>query len=143
MAIEYPSAPQENITYTYDEGADALGRLTAIDDPSGETTLSYDDRGNLIRDERTIDGVNYMTRYEYNLAGQMTAMIYPSGRVARVTTQASGASPVRVVAEDLDYLPYGPASGWTHGNGLEPISTTTRTTESRMSMSIRTFLCDV
>ncbi|MDZ7684929.1 MAG: hypothetical protein U5O39_07855 [Gammaproteobacteria bacterium] len=71
-----------------------------------------------------------MTRYEYNLAGQMTAMIYPSGRivryeldrlgrVARVTTQASGASPVRVVAEDLDYLPYGPASGWTHGNGLE------------------------
>ncbi|MDZ7684928.1 MAG: hypothetical protein U5O39_07850 [Gammaproteobacteria bacterium] len=56
VAIEYPSAPQENM-HTYDEGANARGRLTAIDDPSGKTTFGYDDRGNLIRDERTIDGV--------------------------------------------------------------------------------------
>ncbi|MBD3646936.1 MAG: RHS repeat protein, partial [Pseudomonadales bacterium] len=129
-AVRYPSSPQENIDYRYDEGVNGTGRLTSIDDPSGETAFTYDERGNLITDTRMIDGVHYTTRYEYNRANQMTELIYPSGRIVHyrldglsrvtaITTQANAAAPQKVVAEDFDYLPFGPATGWTHGNGLD------------------------
>ncbi|MEX2327213.1 MAG: hypothetical protein WD558_05750, partial [Pseudomonadales bacterium] len=128
-AVRYPSSPQENIRYHYDVGEHGRVRLTAIDDPSGATAFEYDQRGNLIADHRVIDGIAYTTRYTYNRANQVTKMIYPSGRIVHyeldnlsrvvaITTQANAAAPVNVVAADFEYLPFGPASRWQHGNGL-------------------------
>jgi len=40
-------------------------------------------------------------------------------RVVNITTQANAAPPIKVIASDFEYLPFGPASAWQHGNGLE------------------------
>ncbi|MBT4160597.1 MAG: RHS repeat protein [Gammaproteobacteria bacterium] len=128
--ITYRASPDENIEYSYDQGEDSIGQLTGLVDESGSTTFEYDDRSNLVRDTRIIGGREYMTSYRYDLANQLTEMIYPSGRivsyqldqlsrVVRVTTRANGASPEEVIAEGISYLPYGPATDWTHGNNLE------------------------
>ena len=106
-----------------------IGQLTGSTDESGATTLSYDDRGNLISDHRLIAGIAYSTRYAYNLANQLTQVIYPSGRIVNyqldsisrvtsITTRANGASAIAAVASDFDYLPFGPATSWQHSNGL-------------------------
>ena len=36
-----------DISYTYDEGPYALGRLTGVNDQSGSTDFGYDERGRL------------------------------------------------------------------------------------------------
>lgn len=125
----YLSNPSEDIQYHFDEGVSAVGRLTGVDDASGTTKLHYDDRGNLTRDERVIGGVSYVTRYQYNVAGDLTSVIYPSGRVvdyeldrlarvSAITTRETAAAPRKVVVDDLSYLPYGPARQWRHGNRI-------------------------
>ena len=128
-AIDYSTSQAENIRYSYDQGDAGIGQLTGTTDESGSTTLSYDDRGNLITDRRLIAGIAYSTRYAYNLANQLTQVIYPSGRIVNyeldntsrvtsITTQSNAASPIEAVASDFAYLPFGPATGWLHGNGL-------------------------
>ncbi|MEX2489655.1 MAG: DUF6531 domain-containing protein, partial [Pseudomonadales bacterium] len=128
-AIRYPSSPDENIEFIYDEGPNSIGRLTGTQDPSGNTTFQYDPRGSLVTDTRKIKGITYTTNYRYNLGNQLIGITYPSGRlvhyeldnlgrVVAITTQATAASPVKSIASDFDYLPFGPATRWQHGNGL-------------------------
>jgi len=45
--IHYPDSAQD-ITYSYDAGANGMGRLTGMTDPSGAYTYSYDVFGNLV-----------------------------------------------------------------------------------------------
>ncbi len=48
-AIQFPSDPTQNITFTYDSLAvtNGIGRLTGRVDPSGTYTFYYDAQGNL------------------------------------------------------------------------------------------------
>ena len=78
--ISYPAHATENVTYQYDIGANALGRLNQITDESGSTSYLYDDRGNVTQDQRIIDGTTYTTQYQYDLSDQITKTTYPSGR---------------------------------------------------------------
>jgi RHS repeat-associated protein len=122
----YPDSAQ-NVTYTYDEGPNGKGRLSGMSDPSGDTANTYDARGNLITETRTISGEVYRTSYTYDAAGTLTGMTYPdgrsvtydldsAGRVSRVTTAKDGIT--RTLAENISYIPFGPVSGLTYGNGL-------------------------
>jgi RHS repeat-associated protein len=125
-AIAYPD-PAENVSFTYDAPYYGIGRLTRITDASGVTDYLYDARGRLLSETRTVDGVAYTTQYSYDAADNLTGITYPSGRhvayrrdgagrITEVSTFAGGQS--RVLATDIQYLPFGPLHALTFGNGL-------------------------
>ena len=69
------------------------------------------------------------TAYAYNLAGNVTQITYPSGRIVSysydsqgrisgVTTRASSNAPVVTLASGVTYEPFGPLASLTYGNGL-------------------------
>lgn len=124
-----------NVAYTYDlaqavcEAGEtfAIGRLTRMDDGSGDTRYCYDRFGNLTRKVQTTNGQSFTLRYAYTKAGQLAAMQYPDGmvvdyvrdglgRVAEVGVTPDGG--VRqVLLAGASYHPFGPVAGWNFGNG--------------------------
>jgi len=130
--ISFPSDPSEHVTYTYDQGANGRGRLSAMNDPSGHTAYRYDVRGNISAVAHTRDGVTLTTRYAYNRADKLVSMTYPSGRgvhyardavgrIQTVTTQANNNAPVTTLASNIQYKPFGPQTAMTYGNQLKLI----------------------
>jgi len=125
VGIHFPDSSQD-ITYTYDQGTNGKGRLIQMADPSGTTAYTYDALGNLIKEEKTIGGVTYTTEYAYDAAGLLTGITYPNGRtvsyqidsagrVTQVSTAKDGINDT--VAQNIGYLPFGPISSLTYGNG--------------------------
>jgi RHS repeat-associated protein len=64
----------------------ALGRLTEVKNTNSTTRYTaFDQEGRIIASEQILPGsppVSYPFSYEYNLAGSLTKMLYPSGRQA-------------------------------------------------------------
>jgi RHS repeat-associated protein len=134
-SVVYPATTALNATYTYDTTQAAcvagetftLGRLTKIADGSGNTVYCYDRFGNMVRKVQTTNGNVFTLRYTYNVAGQLTSVIYPDGAVAdyvydtqgRVTeVGAKTATGTRqVLLTGASYYPFGPVAEWTYGNG--------------------------
>lgn len=125
-AIQFPD-PSQDITYTYDVGSNGTGKLTGMADSSGTSAYFYDNLGRLEKEEVTLDGITYTTSYTYDLAGLLTGITYPSGRVViyerdgagnlvKITTTIDGET--RTLAQDITHLPFGPPASMTHGNGI-------------------------
>ncbi|MDZ4153041.1 RHS repeat-associated core domain-containing protein [Methylicorpusculum sp.] len=129
IAIDYPD-DRLDVTFGYDQndqGQNSVGRLTSISDGAGLTELSYDQYGNVISRSEQIDSHQLITHSAYNSAGQLVQMRYPSGRtvdflynalgqIAQLTTTLDGVT--QTLADQIDYLPFGPLSALTYGNGL-------------------------
>lgn len=137
--VNYPTAA-ENITYTYDTGANGTGRLGSVTDQSGVTAFNYDARGNVVSTTQTVDGQSYTTGYSYNGANRLVSMTYPngrqltylyddSGRIDSITSSHNGT--VENLASGIVRLPFGPTSSITLGNGL--VRTTTFDQDYRVS----------
>jgi RHS repeat-associated protein len=124
-----------NTTYTYDTAQTAcvagetftVGRLTKITDQSGNTVYCYDRFGNLVRKVQTTNAKVFTLRYTWNVAGQLTSVIYPDGAVADYLYDAQGrvlevgaktATGTRqVLLTNASYYPFGPVAQWSYGNG--------------------------
>jgi RHS repeat-associated protein len=87
------------VSYTYDtggSGAFALDRLTKITEgpatptPVNSHTFTYDNLGRILTDTQSIDQHTYLIRYAHNLAGQLSSITYPSGRVVLENYDAIG-----------------------------------------------------
>ena len=129
----YPSAATEKVTFVYDavaNGNKGIGRLTSLTDAAGTASFTYDTYGNRITETRTIATVTYTTGYGYDLAGKLTQMTYPSGRivsyqrdtlgqVSGITTKANSAAAPVTLASNVSYLPFGPQKAATLGNGVQ------------------------
>ena len=121
--VRFPNATAENITYGYDSGTNAVGRLSSIADITGQISYSYDHRGNVTQDARTINSLSYNTDYSYDLADNIDTITYPSGRVltyvrdsaGRITQIKDGST---TIVDSVTYHPFGIATNWTYGNGL-------------------------
>lgn len=90
--IDYPGSA-EDVTYTYDAGADCtfgLGRPCAVADESGTTAFAYDGFGNLTLHQRTELNVVYNTRYSYDAGNRVTGITYPNGRRVSFSRNAKG-----------------------------------------------------
>ncbi|HXG27866.1 MAG TPA: DUF6531 domain-containing protein, partial [Nevskiales bacterium] len=141
-AVDYPGTA-EDVAYFYDGSnyggtsgipagtAHATGRLTGIRDPSGSQAYRYTARGEVSERMSVIRNVIYRLRYEYDPDGRLVQMTYPNGRVVsyehdaggnvrRITTELAGHS--QALAEDIGYLPFGPASHKRLGNGVAEIT---------------------
>jgi RHS repeat-associated protein len=128
-AIQFPSDPNQNVTFTYDSTSVTygIGRLTGRTDPSGSYTFYYDAQGNLSKEEKTIDSILYTTQYAYNKDNNITSITYPTGKAVTYTLDMTGkitqvdttlnGNP-KTLASSISYLPYGGITGLTYGNGL-------------------------
>ena len=107
-----------------------LGNLVGVYNESGLNWRVFDTKGRIIVDWRTNNPASALAvAYNYDLAGNVTSMTYPSGRIvtftrdqlgriAAVATQQNSAAAIQYVLGNATYLPFGPLSGFTHGNGL-------------------------
>jgi len=126
-----------NVTYTYDEANSAtgcstsnpIGRLTRVVEGTVTTVFCYDGRGNVIQKMQLMSGATDITNYGYTAANRLTGESTPDqtaisythdgdGRVSGVQVTPSGATtaPPTVVSA-ISYLPFGPISTYTLGNG--------------------------
>ena len=135
-AIDLPT-PGQDLGFTYDTAPTACapgetfatGRLSGFTDPSGSTAYCYDRRGNVVRKVQSVTGTpDASVGYTHNAADRLVAMTYPSGavvtyqrdaagRITGVMAQPTAGSAAVTVVSDVDYLPFGPATLLTFGNG--------------------------
>ncbi len=128
-SISFPDSTRD-ISYTYDQGANGMGRLTGMSDAAGAMTYAYNTHGNLATETRVTGGLPVITSYGYNAAsGLLDTVTYPSGLVItyqRDTTGrieaifADGANVLR----DIKYMPFGPVEDVTLGNNILTVDRT-------------------
>ncbi|HYO78979.1 MAG TPA: DUF6531 domain-containing protein, partial [Thermoanaerobaculia bacterium] len=118
----------ETSTSTYDTAPHGIGRLSSMTDSTGTTTYSYERRGLLQREEKTISGSTYVTAFQYDRDGNRSAIAYPSGRAVAYTfdyagrpySASTGTTPLVTSAK---YLPFGPQTELVLGNGTRRTAT--------------------
>ncbi len=118
-------ASTESIAYTYDAqggGTFGIGRLGAMSDPSGSAAYTYERRGLLAAEQKTIGTASFTSTYGYDADGNRATIGYPSGRSVayafdfadRPYGASSGST---VFVGSASYLPFGPMTQLVYGNG--------------------------
>jgi len=134
VGTTYPDSTQD-VAYHHDEsdtvtGCTAsypVGRLTRIVENTITTVYCYDAQGRVTRKQQVTASSTDTTGYAYTLAGRLDGITYPDGSTASyirdtdghiqsVSATPSGGSATTVVSA-VTYLPFGPVSGYTLGNG--------------------------
>ena len=115
--------PTQSITINHGDGTSSntgRGQLTGVNDPSGTTTLRYDNHGRIVSKTQTVvtaAGTKTFTLgYEY-AGGRMSKIIYPSGKAVQLTRWANGRIGVPQVAGDAGprvWIQPGPFGGAAH-----------------------------
>src|SRR5574341_860915 len=105
--------------------SNGMGRLSGMQDPSGKTSWSYDKRGNIISETRTIGSQTFTINYSWDGNGNLQSITYPSGRVVtyqydsgNVDRVASVLSGTTTLASSIQWEPFGNVKGMTYGNGV-------------------------
>jgi YD repeat-containing protein len=79
------------ITYKNPTGqAAGKGQIDTITDGAGTESYQYDSLGRVTTRNRTMNGNQYITGYEYNQIGQASVLIYPSGKRVRMNHDGRG-----------------------------------------------------
>ncbi len=114
------------LTWSYDSGANGIGRLTGIADQSGTTTYSYDAHGRLLTKTQitkfsTLSFTQSLS-YEYDAMGRLQQVTYPSN-VQITTTYGTDGRPSELhingntLISNITYHPFGEPKSWVWGNG--------------------------
>jgi uncharacterized repeat protein (TIGR03803 family)/YD repeat-containing protein len=128
----FPASIEENMGYEYDStigGNFGVGRLTAYADETGSTALAYNERGDITNSISIIEGQPYTNGYAYDLADNVTNMLYPSGDSVRYGRDSQGrinwvsfvpisSGVASVLATNVAYMPFGPLLYLVYGNNL-------------------------
>jgi YD repeat-containing protein len=86
---QYPD-PNQDVTFTYDQGAFGKGRRTGMTDESGSLALSYDARGRLTTRTSTLQGMPSTFSQSYTPGGRVESVTTPSGRTLDYTRDTLG-----------------------------------------------------
>ncbi|WP_146160125.1 MULTISPECIES: RHS repeat-associated core domain-containing protein [unclassified Stenotrophomonas] len=134
ITTAYPDSSL-NEAYTYDTPPTqcpfgerfSQGHRATMVDGSGGTAYCYSRFGQLVRKVQITNGVTLVVKYDYDVAGRLVAQTYPDGTVADYVRDARGriasigvTRPGRtreLLLTVAGYNPFGPAMGWTYGNG--------------------------
>ena len=127
-----------NVAYHYDEsvyvnncprgrGTQRNGYLTSVVESNVTTVYCYDDLGNVVQKRQTQGTTTDTTSYAYTVGHRLSQVTYPSGTVVNYVRNNLGqvtsvtATPMggaaQTVVSNVTYLPFGPVSGYTLGNG--------------------------
>jgi YD repeat-containing protein len=69
------------VSYGYDAGTYGWGQRTSMSDGSGSTAWTYNARGRLTGESKTINGQTYTTQWGYNSADLPVSMTYPDNEI--------------------------------------------------------------
>lgn len=121
-------ADGQTITRQYDQGANGLGHLTTLLDPTGSFTWTYNQQGRPLTRQQTTNGIKLTTSYSYDAAGRLATLTYPSGKTLAYSYDAAGrmigiARGALSLLSQISYTPFGPATGWLEGNGKSYLRT--------------------
>jgi len=122
-------ASGQSLTYVFDQGANGIGRMTSMTDPSGSTNWTYDVYGGVTQKAQHGAGTTLTTTITRDGLGRALTMKYPSGRQLSYTYDPSGTGLLAEIAVDAApfltayrYEPFGPMSGW-YATGLSTPTT--------------------
>jgi RHS repeat-associated protein len=116
------------VSYAYDSGANAKGKLVSLTDQAGTASYAYDVLGRLTGETRTLTGANNAAvsknlAYSYNLDGSLKSLTYPSGAVVTYTPDSAGRTLSAIdggnginYATGATYGPDGSLTGFVSGN---------------------------
>jgi RHS repeat-associated protein len=65
--------------YTYDQGTQSLWTLSSVSDPASSVTYTYDTLGRKVSETRDLGDLDYTLGYGYNIASNLTNIVYPDG----------------------------------------------------------------
>lgn len=114
--------------FAWDNCTYGVGRLCKVTDPHGELAYTWDAEGWLAAQAQKIgaSAIAFGQTYARDAAGRLTGVSYPggvsvgygytNGELRSMTATVGGTT--HTVVNAVTTLPFGPASGWTHGNGL-------------------------
>jgi len=126
-----------NVSYAYDEAnavtgcsaSSPIGRLTRVVEAGVTTVFCYDGRGNVIQKRQVTSSQTDTTLYAYTAGNRLSSESTPDqtaisytydtdGRVSSVQVTPSGTTTAPpTVVSSISYLPFGPISSYTLGNG--------------------------
>ncbi|MBV8365331.1 MAG: hypothetical protein JO194_02430 [Candidatus Eremiobacteraeota bacterium] len=115
----------ESVSWTYDDatsGHFGIGRLASMSDPTGSTSYSYERRGLLETEARTILGTLYNLAYGYDYNGNRNSLTYPDSSVVSygfdwADRPISAAGGSNTYVSSASYEPFGPIQQLVFGNG--------------------------
>ena len=121
-AINYPDSSKD-VSFNYDDGPNGKGRLTGMGDEAGLVSYQYDARGNLLSESRSINGRQYLTKYDYDAGDRLVRLEYPSGKAISYILDDTGRissiyNESRALLSNAQFEPFGPVNSFTYGNGL-------------------------
>jgi RHS repeat-associated protein len=116
-----PGAATEVVSWTYDTGTFATGRISSMTDPAGDTTYAYERRGLLREETRTFPDATfaYTTAFQNDRDGNRTSIVYPSTQLTVAYTFDYAGRPTSAggFVAAADYLPFGPLTRLQFANG--------------------------
>jgi len=120
IAYSKSDSPTETLTYTYDSGANAKGRLSQLVNTASTTAWTYTSLGRVASKTQTVGGITHTLTYDYNAYGQLASVTTPSGQVIGYTYTNNRVSGVTVnggaLVTGVTMFPFGAAAGWQWGN---------------------------
>jgi RHS repeat-associated protein len=78
------------VSYGYDSGTNATGRLVSMVDQAGTASYTYDVMGRLASEIRPIASISRAASFTYNLVGAVKTLTYPSGRILTYIPDSAG-----------------------------------------------------
>jgi RHS repeat-associated protein len=117
-----------DLSYTYDSGAFGIGRLSTVSNGVASSAYTCSAMGQVLREDKTINGLPFFMTWQYNLAGQVTATRLPNGstitngfdevgRLAAVTSDWVDADHPGTLASGFLYHASGAVTRMDLGNG--------------------------
>jgi RHS repeat-associated protein len=124
VAYKIGSTTDQTITYTYDAGTNGKGRLTGASDANHSMTWTYDSLGRVASKKQTQGSVNQTVGYVYT-NGDLTTLTTPSGQTVVYSYSNNQVTGITIngttLLSGVAYEPFGPARGWTWGNGTAEV----------------------
>ncbi|MCF7830823.1 hypothetical protein K9M41_02415 [Candidatus Gracilibacteria bacterium] len=116
------------VTYTYDQGQNAIGRLSQVEFSNGSKNYTYDLLGRITRQDFIIEDEEFILQFTYDNLDNPLSVIYPNLTV--VTYEYNGAGQLQRVLQNanevvtnLDYAPTGSVVRINFSNGVETTNT--------------------
>ncbi|MDO9103680.1 MAG: toxin TcdB middle/N-terminal domain-containing protein [Methylovulum sp.] len=97
-----------------------LGRLAWVEDEAGREAYSYDERGNIARKTRWLDGLRFDTGMEYDALDRLTTLTYPDASQVEYHYNAMNRlEAVPGYVDNIDYAASGQKMAFQYANGVD------------------------